>query len=297
VTAVRALLAGIVDYAGLFPPAALDMPSAVRNYAQYRREREAWMLGRFVLPVSRLGEFAAARAALGEEGDSRWRIAALLGPDVAADLAVARRFNATNAGRGADAVIDVVEGRFATAESIAAAALASGPDFVLFAEIPIERDPAPLVAAIAAAGASAKARTGGVTADAFPAPEAIVRFIRHCVEAKVTFKATAGLHHPLRAERRLTYASDAPRGMMYGFLNVFLAAAFIEFGMSDADATTLLLDQDADSFAISDSSISWRAHALSAAQLRATRDAVAASFGSCSFREPVDDLHELSILR
>ena len=28
---LRTLLAGIVDYAGLFPPAGLDMPAAVAN--------------------------------------------------------------------------------------------------------------------------------------------------------------------------------------------------------------------------------------------------------------------------
>ena len=37
--ALRALLTGIVDYAGLFPPAALDMTTAVRNYASYADER------------------------------------------------------------------------------------------------------------------------------------------------------------------------------------------------------------------------------------------------------------------
>ncbi|HEY4131305.1 MAG TPA: hypothetical protein VGM50_11850 [Gemmatimonadaceae bacterium] len=295
-TALRALLAGIVDYAGLFPPAALDMSSAVRNYAQYRSESEAWMLGRFVLPASRLDEFSAARAALVDERDSSWRLAVLLGPDAVSDLERAHRFNEANGGASAAAVIDVVEGKFTTPESIAAVGERARPEFTLFAEIPIEGDSSTLMDAIAAAGVNAKIRTGGVTADAFPSPELIVRFIRRCVDAKVTFKATAGLHHPLRAEQRLTYATDAPRGVMYGFLNVFLVSAYIEFGMSDADAHELLLDGDPEAFAFTDASIAWRGRNLSAAQLRLARDVVATSFGSCSFREPVDDLHELSIL-
>ena len=77
-TALRALLAGIVDYAGLFPPAGLDMPAAVRNYASYRTDDHAWMLGRFVVPASRLGKCDAAlaqRGGGGERGDEpEWRL-------------------------------------------------------------------------------------------------------------------------------------------------------------------------------------------------------------------------------
>ena len=54
--ALRALLGGIVDYAGLFPPAALALEPALGNYAAYLRSEEAWMLGCFVLPVAKLPE-------------------------------------------------------------------------------------------------------------------------------------------------------------------------------------------------------------------------------------------------
>ena len=56
---LRALLSGVVDYAGLFPPAQLPLDQAIRNYARYRQEADAWMLGRFVIPVSRLLEWDA----------------------------------------------------------------------------------------------------------------------------------------------------------------------------------------------------------------------------------------------
>src|SRR5262249_54965834 len=54
--AVRALLTGSIDYAGLFPPAGLPMEQAIRNYARYRTEAETWVLGRFVCPAARVGE-------------------------------------------------------------------------------------------------------------------------------------------------------------------------------------------------------------------------------------------------
>src|SRR5262245_27234643 len=53
---LRALLAGVIDYAGLFPPAKLPLDQAIRNYARYRREPESWMLGRFICPAARLAE-------------------------------------------------------------------------------------------------------------------------------------------------------------------------------------------------------------------------------------------------
>lgn len=293
-TALRALLAGIVDYAGLFPPTALDMPTAVRNYSQYRTENEAWMLGRFVLPIARLDEFSAAVQTLGNDATVEWRLAALLGGDAASDFERARTFNAANAG---GARIDVIEAKVATIEAIGNAAALNASSFALFIEVPVDTDPEALVNAIKRAGVNAKVRTGGVTVDAFPSAANVVRFMRRCVDANVTFKATAGLHHPLRAEHRLTYASDAPQGMMYGFLNVFLAAAFLRFGMTDEDATELLLDESPSSFSISNSSIAWRNRRLTADQIRVARDIVATSFGSCSFREPVDDLYSLSILR
>jgi hypothetical protein len=59
-TVVEPSLNGLIDYAGLFPPAGLDMPTSARNYVSYRSGRYAWVLGRLIIPVARLIEFNAA---------------------------------------------------------------------------------------------------------------------------------------------------------------------------------------------------------------------------------------------
>ena len=64
---------GLIDYAGLFPPAALAMDDAVGRYARPTGAgRDAWMLGRFIVPASRLGEFEQRRGvAAGRPGRRR----------------------------------------------------------------------------------------------------------------------------------------------------------------------------------------------------------------------------------
>lgn len=289
---LRPLLSGIVDYAGLFPPSALDMAAAVRNYASYRREPDGWMLGRFVVPVSRLDEFAREFDAVDDASGDVWLISALLGNDVAADVAKVDAFNEAYAER---AHVDTLEGKCATANSVGGVANAAGDRFALYVEVPVDPDPAPLIDAIAAAGVNAKIRTGGVTPDAFPAARDVVRFMRRCAERRVPFKATAGLHHPIRAEHRLTYAPDSPRGVMYGYLNVFLTAALLA-ELSDAEAVALLEETDVGAIQVSRDTIRWRDHELRADQANAAREQIASSFGSCSFREPVDDLRALALL-
>ena len=288
----HALLARVVDYAGLFPPAALSMRDAVAEYAQQRRSANAWMLGRFVVPVTRLDELASA-GANGEHDGAAWPISALVGADPAGDVQVIDAFNARHAGR---LVVDAVELRAATAEAIDFALSQRRDKLEHYVEIPIDEDPRPLLTAIAAHGARAKVRTGGVTPDAFPTPPALARFIVSCAALGVPFKATAGLHHPLRGEQPLTYESGATAATMFGFLGVFAAAVLARSGADEATVTQVLEERDAGAFAFTDESLRWRDRELDAARVSDARREFALSFGSCSFREPVADLRRLGIL-
>jgi hypothetical protein len=283
---LRTLLADLIDYAGLFPPAALPMRDAVANYAAYRASGDAWALARFVVPVERLEEFAAVADA--HLRDTPWRLSALAH---AGHNHAIRDFNTRLAGR---AEIDVVEARAATVDEVHAlsqlAALAT-----VYTEVPVRDDPDALVAAIAACGLRAKIRTGGVVADAFPTAGQVARFLTTCVRHRVAFKATAGLHHPLRGEYPLTYDAGAPRGTMFGFLNVILAAAFAHHGLPDAELAVLLEERDPTAIDVRGDRIAWRGHMLTADMLAADRAAFAISFGSCSFREPLDDLSALPL--
>jgi len=289
-TALAVLLDGLIDYAGLFPPAALPMPEAVAAFARYASGADRAMLGRFVVPAARLAEFTAAVDALPHGAPTPrapWRVSVLA---EASDAMALRDWSATY---GACLLIDTVEAKAGSIDEIAALAGAFGAGVTLYVELPVREDPASLVAALAAYGVRAKIRTGGVTPEAFPSPKEVVRFLAACGRAGVPFKATAGLHHPLRGDYPLTYEVDAPRGTMYGYLNVFLAAAWLWTGVTEDEVSPLLEEREARAIVIEPSRIAWRTHQLDAPTLSRFRATFAGSFGSCSFEEPVQELTSL----
>lgn len=288
-TSFRALLARRIDYAGLFPPAALSMEDAVANYAAYRASDDAWALARFIVPAVRLEEFEDALGAVFTDAafaGAPWPVAALA---QASDADAMRSFNARQRAR---AGIDTVESRAVCVDDIEAltplAALGA-----VYVEVPIHEDPEPLIAALAARGLRAKVRTGGVTSSAFPQAAEVARFLLACARHEVPCKATAGLHHPLRGEYPLTYDTGAARGTMFGYLNVLLAASWAQRGLSHAELTALLEERAPAALQADDAAIVWRGHTLRVDDLIADQARAAVSFGSCSFREPLDDLSGL----
>jgi hypothetical protein len=288
------LMTGLIDYAGIFPPAALDMASAVRNYAAYRNGEYSRFLGRFIIPVARLNEFERAAAEV-ERGEETWLLSALAGDSLDSDLKKIDNFN-ERISKTRDALIDTIEIKAAHDRDIKEAMNLIPETLKAYFEIPIAQDPSDLVKAIAATGARAKVRTGGVTAEAFPSSTDLARFIKACAEEDVPFKATAGLHHPLRSFNRLTYEPDSGQALMHGFLNVFLAAAFSYNGMDVEDLAELLEERSPESFQFEDGSVTWHGGMVVRGQLRNTRSLLAISFGSCSFAEPIDDLKKIELM-
>ena len=296
---MHVLLRNAIDYAGLFPPAGLGMRSAVENFAAYLAGDESWALGRFVVPVSRLPEFeAAARPLLPNRRDAQvWRLAVLSGSDLIADLSIIDDFNRRMASsESGKVVVDTLEMKAASAEQIEDTMHRVPAGLQAYIELPVDRDPVPLLTAMSGSRLRGKVRTGGVTPDAFPDPSDLIRFMDACVQSRVPFKATAGLHHPLRADYRLTYAPDSARGRMFGFLNVFLAAAFLGAGMSRTDAVEVLEEESSAALQTDDVGLRWRNHRLELADLHRARRDVIIAFGSCSFTEPVNELRALSLL-
>jgi hypothetical protein len=296
-SAIHILLRNSIDYAGLFPPAELDMKSSVENYSRYKTSPISWALGRFVVPVKRLVELETTAEPHLRPAGEPWLLTALLGAEVESDIAAIDEFNQRQRSSAiGNLVVDSVELRANSVVSAETAIRRIPAHLQAYIEIPIDGDPSELIAVIARLGRRAKVRTGGVTSDAFPDARDLIRFMVNCNRRGVAFKATAGLHHPFRAEYRLTYQPDSPSGTMFGFLNLFLAAGFLQSGMDDRQAERVLEERSVDAFQLEDDAVHWRQYSLSLDQLEQSRRQGLVSFGSCSFTEPLEELQALHLL-
>jgi hypothetical protein len=303
---LRAFLEGIIDYAGLFPPAGLPLEQAVRNYLRYRQEPESWMLAGFVCPVARLAELTPllpevfpererlVLSVLGRGGERFRDFAA----NLMADLQDVKRFQ-ERPGRRAD--IAGFETRLPPGVPSdflkrVDADWESGflPPPVRYYEsspgLSGQDSRAASLTAIAPTTAGWKLRCGGLEAKAFPTVEQVAAVIVACRDAHVRLKFTAGLHHPIRR-------FDPGIGVkMHGFVNVFGAAVLAHARGLDADQVRQILeDEDPGNLVFDDTGFRWKDHRAATAEIVAARRWVV-SFGSCSFEEPRDDLRVLGWL-
>ncbi|MEQ1604984.1 MAG: hypothetical protein ABL999_08950 [Pyrinomonadaceae bacterium] len=292
---VRSLLAGAIDYAGLFPPAGLSMSEAVINYAMYRNSNYRWMLGNFVVPAVQLYEFIEnAGDFVSRDANAAWRLSVLAGEDLTETFHQIRDFTSKYS---PGVIVDSIEVRANTVSKIANTVTSLPAGMKAYFELGLGKNFPDLLAKVAATGQFAKLRTGGVTPGAFPDSGAVIRFVRSCLAANVPFKATAGLHHPIRCFRPLTYENNAPKGTMHGFLNLFLMTGFAREAYRASLLEDVMEEEFDEVFRFADQSVTWRnEYRLNTFQIESLRKFGLHSFGSCSFDEPIADLQRLGIL-
>lgn len=297
------LLKNLIDYAGLFPPARLPLERVIRNFAEYQAGDESWMLGTLIVRPEDLPRLFSLGHSLMSAQSPRWRIACVLpnGEEslVRSCLKQIAEFH-TGYGQVSTAhrnmLIDTVELRVSSKAEVEFVAQTLPVHWRVFMEVAYEHA-ATLIPAIAEtnhANLYAKFRTGGITSDLIPGDELLVDAIARCAAKRVRFKATAGLHHPIRAEHPLTYEQNAECGLMHGFLNVLAATAILMAEPSHkSDAREALQDTDAGNFRVADDGWLWRDRKFTLKSTIRLRTQGMVSFGSCSFVEPVEDLQHL----
>jgi hypothetical protein len=282
-TAVGALLSHSIDYAGMFPPAGLDLQATVQNYETYRAGPDSWALGRLILPVKAVREFVETWPSFARD----WPISLLLGPAFVAGIREAEACGLK---------VDAVECKPSRVEEVAEIQR-SLPRATVFVEIAAGGDLDEPVAGIAGVGACAKVRTGGVTASAIPSSSEVAQFLCACAGKGVRLKATAGLHHAIRAEYPLTYEAGSERAVMHGFVNFFVAATIALAGTDADEVEEVLADETSPNFAADDGFLRWGQRNFSAEQIARMRERFLMGFGSCSFTEPLEDMRAMGWLR
>jgi hypothetical protein len=276
---------GLIDYAGLFPPAKLPLKQAFENYLRYQYETDAWILAKFICPVKMLEgliiykkdlqnnfkdiSLTVLPSAVEKRGGSLQKFfeemqeiklflqkmeqnirvealeirifPALLNIDsspplhlflneiyerlISAGISNVKLFFELNQSKHwVDKVKQFTE------------------EIALFNQNmnENERSEQKIIGGL-------KLRCGGEKPENVPSPEEVAQTIHICAVTGIPFKATAGLHHPVR------HYDTALRTKVYGFLNIF-GSALLAFHhqLTSSEIQSIILEEDPTQFIFND---------------------------------------------
>lgn len=309
-----------IDYAGLFPPANLDLNTSFDNYIKFKKSQYDFMLSGFICPIKLLPELQnLIESKYPEEKD--------IFVSVLADVFVTRneflekifdQFKIWSSFRNnfKDSVIsDSIEIKIpeevifenktedvADFIDVISEGLKNkvGNNIFLFIEGSMKDEWKKNIKTIVEGihlhnlnsnDTGFKLRTGGVKAELFPTAEQIAFSIRECIDRNVKLKCTAGLHHPFR------HYDYELRTFMHGFINVFFAGIIaFRHNLSIKGMHDILNDENGNNFIFSMNCISWKDWKICIEEIELARIELMISFGSCSFDDPVDDMKKLKLL-
>jgi hypothetical protein len=293
-----ATFAALIDYAGLFPPAGQSMPEAVHDYRVLRKGDHGWVSGRFLCRASQLADLASVATATFQAGESPWEVGVIFdrSPGESAALAVDFQSEMDPAITIAGAEARLTEPAPAAIESLLDTMLSVASDVVPFIEVdrgtPITSQVDLVSKALGARRrvGGVKLRCGGATRDLFPTSGEVAEFIVAATDRSLPFKATAGLHQPIR------HLDEGLGIERHGFLNILMAAALAEGGMDANGVEAVIADTDKDAFSVSALFASWRGNEIPGSALRRVRRDGFVAYGSCDFEEPTAALEDLGFL-
>ncbi|HSH04811.1 MAG TPA: hypothetical protein VLL52_20025 [Anaerolineae bacterium] len=314
-SAFQAFMSQLIDYAGLFPPAQLPLNEAITNYSHYQQHTDSWLLSHFIIPATRLNELSTiASSQLTTESPYQFSILGQSGVHINPfnqnlqedmDNIVAFRQR-----HGQTVNADLYETRLPSVPTeqlvdliLPTIVTAHGHRLHIFLELPRDENwvdnfltAAQTIAIYAdqhptGFQAGLKIRCGGLTPDTFPTPTEIAHAIVACQSAGIPFKATAGLHHPVR------HFNNSVNTTMHGFLNLFGAALCAHhFNLNDYDVLPIIEDENPDNFIFTADAFQWGEYTVPAEAITLHRQKHLISYGSCSFDEPREDLQALGLL-
>ena len=321
----------LIDYAGLFPPAELPLGEAIHEYISHVSDKERWMLGRFIIPISQLDDLGKFIAKFDKIGILRLSV---LGAQTTTEeefleqtkneVSIINEYRKKHEGK---VTIEVIETKLPSqtpskkvmTKVVNLLNKNSLEHYHEFPELPYvginyatnedegdwDEKITPTIKIISKLeNTGIKMRCGGIVKDAFPSVEQVAAMIQNCSIYQVPIKFTAGLHHPLR------HHSNEYNTEMHGFINMFSASAFAstfpkpnneqeKFRMFTLLSHMIDCQNESD-FKFEDNKMTWKVgddrdsrFEISKETIVKSRENMAISFGSCSFQEPIDDLKQL----
>ena len=328
---LRAFMNGLIDYAGLFPPAKLPLNEAIDDYIMHLKGENSWMLGRFIIPLSKLNELdrfvplfdeigPLELAVLGSGGNSDDEYLS----KIIKDMAKISDYRNKHSGKVRIGVYECKLPSNSPSKEIMKKAtdllnqnkLSHYHEFPELPDVGInystdedesswDEEILPVVSMIAELeGAGIKLRCGGIVKEAFPSVEQMAAMIQTCALIGIPMKCTAGLHHPIR------HFAEEYDAYMHGFINTFGAGVFTSNFPNPKNSqerfrmfillSHLIGEQVADNFDFEDEGMIWKVgddrdsiFEFDNNSIKNCRGKNMISYGSCSFQEPIDDLKQL----
>ena len=130
-----------------------------------------------------------------------------------------------------------------------------------------------------------KIRTGGLKPELIPSTNRLAHALKVVNRAQLQLKATAGLHHPIRA-----YNSQL-NTELHGFLNIIIGCALLKSNtISEEELDNLLDEKDVNALFFSDTGVSWEKHTCTIETLEEVRKSFFVSFGSCTITKMIPEI-------
>lgn len=318
---VASLMNGLIDYAGLFPPAKLDLDTAIHNYASYLESNDRWMLSKFIIPASRLSELDQYSSLFEKNKPYRFSVTGKPSDSIETfEAHVLQDFEVIHSFKERLRHLvspDLFEVRLPVSEvhddgdldallawADRAKAEHSLSHLQIFYEISWKgdwkRDFKRGTAALqrfnhqrnhAHPKAGLKLRCGGVEPSDVPTSDVVAEALHLAAHHDLPFKATAGLHHPIRHYR------EEYGGWMHGFINLFTAGVLArQHDLSVEALTTIISETNPSTFRFEEDQIGYNVWTVPLHRFEAERKSAMISYGSCSFDEPREDLQALKLI-
>ena len=308
----KAFMGGIIDYAGMFPTAFLNLEEAFTNYSKYLKSKDNWMLAGFVCRPSDLTDLIKLLEK--EKMENKLKLSILLNNSGKSDMmisSVKRDVNQIKNFQSFYQNVDLFSFEIRLPESVTVNAKKTADTVfeilnvlsyefyeykVFFETFVIDKnwrsyiENVNAVLEITNADTGLKLRTGGLEPKLFPEAEKIAYIVKASNYHKLPLKATAGLQHPV------THFNTEVKAKMYGFLNIFGAILLNhKHNLSINSLMEIINDESPKSFKFTKDEFIYKEYSMTSEEITEARK-YGYSFGSFSFDEPREDLKKLKLL-
>ncbi len=316
---------GLLDYAGLFPPATLSLENSLKNFAEYNHHNQKDWLGKFILPINKIDDtiLLLNNQNIFSTLKNKAQLSIILSNsktlseykncaqnDLLSIKKLINQFGNTIDLQSFEILPpnDIFNSEntnllknFLNYSTEVLFEFKNKTDF--YCELPLSEKLNDYLTEIKKHNEninllkiSVKLRTGGVTPQQIPCPKDIAEAILLCAKHKIPLKATAGLHVPVPNENLQVGA------ILHGFLNIFSCMLLCydqilsyKNIINIEEMKKIISSYSYKDFKFSETGLQigeTKDRFISNQNMTDLRKSYIKSFGTCSFLEPIEHLHE-----